>query len=278
MRIVSLSPAITELLHAAGLAESLVGCTAACPPGAPVLRLGDHVDLPALCAARPDLVLTGLDDDPRHTLAADTLRAALQPSTQLSSFAPTTLDGVLQAWQHIGELTEKSTETTRIVGNLRIGVDKVTQLWATSSHNPTAVAVEMAATPVLAGRWVPELIQAAGGQPQLVDAAGVADGISWDDVVQVQPEMLLCMQCGSDVNAAVAAFVAQIQNDIWRELPATYLNQIICVDARLLMRPGLQLLAGVQMLAGLLHPNRVPPPEAAQAVRVQPFPLDRLVF
>lgn len=126
-------------------------------------------------------------------------------------------------------------------------------------HRPSVVVVAATQPPTSHPQITAAMIEAAGGRPALDDADVVS---SWDDVVWVQPEMLVLALPGHTLDEIVAAFTAVADLPVWRDLPATYLNQIYAAV------PGPQTADAVELLAGLLHPDRCTPPTAEQARRI----------
>ncbi len=279
MRIASLCPATTEIVCALGLRDALVGRSHACDYPADVAMVPivskpqdmhpcapAGVDIDALLAVKPDLILT---DDP-----AISLQMATNSPTALC-LNPGTLEEVFGSILCIGDVTEKQGDSKAIVGNLRIRVDKVKQLWATALHNPTVAAIKWLEPLQFSSKWMPDVIACAGGQHVLGVVGHDPTRTSWDALIHGQPEMIVCMLCGLGVNEAVAQFIPQVGNADWRDVPATYLNQIICVNGNgPFGRASPRIVDGIEILAGLLHPNLLPHPSMLQAKRVQPFPLN----
>jgi hypothetical protein len=126
-------------------------------------------------------------------------------------------------------------------------------------HRPSVVVLAATQPPALHPHVTAALVEAAGGRPAL-DEADVVN--TWDDVVWVQPEMLVLALPGRTLDEIVAEFTAIADMPVWRDLPATYLNQIY---AAILSSQSSDV---VELLAGLLHPDRCTPPPAAQARRI----------
>ncbi|WP_419189064.1 ABC transporter substrate-binding protein [Stieleria marina] len=76
----------------------------------------------------------------------------------------------------------------------------------TASRRPSVVLLEWIDPPFSAGHWNPELVRLAGGD----DAIGVAGqhsvGVTWDQIVAADPDVIVLACCGFDVD--------RIQQDI----------------------------------------------------------------
>ncbi len=76
----------------------------------------------------------------------------------------------------------------------------------------------------------------------------------WEEVAAAQPEVVIVMPCGYD--AARALVEAEDFADPLRTLGA---DQVVAVNASAFFsRPGPRLIDGLEVLAHILHPDRVP--------------------
>jgi iron complex transport system substrate-binding protein len=96
--------------------------------------------------------------------------------------------------------------------------------------------------------------------------------VSWDDVADAAPEVVVAMPCG--LYAPEAA--AQARRELDR-LRATGAARVVAVDAASsFSRPGPRLVDGVELLAHLLHPERAAaPPGIAHEVVAELSPAPR---
>lgn len=121
---------------------------------------------------------------------------------------------------------------------------------------PRVLALEWLDPPFVGGHWVPEMIEAAGG----TDAIGVARAKSrtaeWDELAAAEPEVVIAMPCGWDSSRARSEALKN-----WDQIEALGPARIVAVDAAAsFSRPGPRLVEGTELLAHLLHPDRVDPP------------------
>ena len=131
-----------------------------------------------------------------------------------------------------------------------------------AQHHPSVVVLAMLQPLMRHTQITSAAVTAAGGRPALDDDDALN---SWDDVVWVQPEMLVLGLPSRSLDDAVEAFVAIADMPVWRDIPATYLNQIYVADL------GDSLIDDIELLAGLLHPNRCDAPAPERARRVSPL-------
>ncbi|GIV83883.1 MAG: cobalamin-binding protein [Candidatus Roseilinea sp.] len=237
---------------------------------------GLHPD--RLDAAKPDLILTQELCDVCAVSYA-TVRAVVRDlghkwegSAQVVSLEPTDIEGIFQTILTVGELTGTNAVAKARVRALRDRLDRVREALAGIAHRPTVAALEWLDPPFAPGHWVPEQIEIAGGNPVLGRKGKPSFRCTWEDVARTQAECVIAMPCGFDLAGSVREFQKAATHEAWRDLPATYLWQLYAVDATsYFSRPGPRVVDGVEILAGLLHPNRWPTPGPDRALRVNDF-------
>ena len=234
MRVVSLLPAATEIVAALGNQSLLVGISHECDYPASVLHLprvtttpidieasgaaidaevrrlsqaGEPViaiDESALRQLAPDLIITqdlcqicAVSDGQVYRLAA-----SLQPAPRVLSLSARNLAGVWRDIRAIGAALQLSDDAEELVLGLQSRLR--TLALEPSAHSPRVLCIEWLDPLYLAGHWVPELVATAGG----VDV-GAAPGsrsarAEWADLTSLEPECLLVMLCGFDIERSRA--------------------------------------------------------------------------
>ena len=105
----------------------------------------------------------------------------------------------------------------------------------------------------LGGHWVPQMIELAGGLDVLGMPGERSRVAEWSEVREAGAAVAVCMPCGYGLEGAeeqVDAHPAVFELDA----------AIYAVNASAhFSRPGPRLVDGVEVLAQILHPDRVPP-------------------
>jgi iron complex transport system substrate-binding protein len=287
MRIVSLVPHATELLFALGAGEELIGVTHECdhPPEVLAIRRMTRDALPAgldageidaavrertlagesiyvldeeaLSALEPDLIVTQALCPVCAVSYSEVQRLALSIDSRPRVLAldPTSLEEVLADTATVAEAIGRPEQGAALLARLRARIERLGRALADVAR-PRVVALEWLDPVYAAGHWVPELIALAGGQDPLGRAGEPSATVSWDSVREAQADVLLAMPCGYD--APQALLEAQAQTPTLAHLGA---RQVFAVDAAAFFsRPGPRLVDGLELLAGILHPDRVPGP------------------
>lgn len=287
MRVVSLVPAATEMVHALGAADLLVAVThdddfppAVCSlprvtrstlPAHATAREIDalvreagargestfHLDERALRDARPDVILG-------QTLCAvcavtlDRIPASFERPPEIVPLDAASLEGMLVDVRRVGTAIGREREAERAIADLRRRLRTVGDRVQGLARSRVA-CLEWLDPPFNAGHWVPEQVRIAGGEDVLGEPGERSREIAWSDLRAARPQIVIAMPCGWDARRAARE----------AELASVGDARVIGVDgAAYFSRPGPRLVDGVELLASILHPGRVAPPEGALAIAV----------
>ena len=292
MRIVSLLPAATEICFALGLGNDVVGVSPECdyPPAArrlPALsralldyegkssaetsrmvgeRLASgralyEIDEEGLRTARPDLILTqGLCEV--CAPAADNVRsmaAQIPTKPEVVSLDPHSLNDILGDIRRVGDACHVEDAADSVVVGLQARMDAVGERAAKVRERPKALCLEWLEPPFVAGHWVPEMVDLAGGMDVLGRAGQQSVQVDPKTIALSAADVAVLMPCGFHIDRArkEAARVATIPG--WRDLPAVRRDHVWLVDASSYFnRPGPRVVDGLEILAHILHPETFP--------------------
>ncbi|MGA7363197.1 MAG: cobalamin-binding protein [Candidatus Dormiibacterota bacterium] len=288
MRIVSLLPSSTEICFALGLGQSLVGVTHECdfPPqatyktvmtrnllqleGATPSDIDRHVrealhegsslyalDQEALRRARPDVIITQELCKVCAVAYRQVLDAArlLPGRPQILSLEPHNLADVLRSFTDVGQVTGARERAAELVRGLWARLDAVRGA-VTGKDRPRVVCLEWLAPLMVAGHWVPDQVDAAGGIDVLGEPGARSRVVSPDEVIAAQPEVILSMPCGFRLEESLAQLQRLAEFPGWKKLPAVKSTQVYAVDGSWYFnRPGPRVVDGIEMLARILHPE-----------------------
>jgi len=296
VRIVSLVPHATELLFALGLGDQVVGVTHECdhPEEAQDLpQVTRDVLEPGLAPAAVDAAVRArteagesiyeLDDELVRELepelivtqalcdvcavSVDEVRALAQElpgPPRVISLDPTTYGETVADMRTIAQATGAKDAALDLIARTARRAD-VVRLAVRGAPRPRVAALEWLDPVFVAGHWTPQLIEMAGGEDVLGFPGERSRQATWDEVAAAQPEVVIVMPCGYD--AARALVEAE---EFGGRLRAVGADQVIAVNASAYFsRPGPRLVDGLELLAHILHPDRVPQaPAEALAVEL----------
>jgi iron complex transport system substrate-binding protein len=279
VRIVSLLPSTTEILFAIGAGDDVVGVTFECDhpaqareravvstsamPGglAPAaidafvsaaLARGEdlyHLDQDALRHLDADLVVT---QDLCAVCAVDvtTVDSALDYlgcRAEVLTIDPHTLDEVVDSVAVLGKASGRTGAALAVVDDLRTRLDAVRSRVA-GRPRPRVALLEWTDPPYAPGHWIPEMIEAAGGESVLGAPGEKSVRTTWEAVHASRPDLVVVAPCGFDREGAQAQADAIVDR-----LPTGVRVHAVDADA-MWARPGPRLVDGVEELAGVLHP------------------------
>jgi len=106
------------------------------------------------------------------------------------------------------------------------------------------------------GHWVPEMVRIAGGVDSVGREGTDSVRVSWSEVLDFAPDVLVVMPCGfhlADAHKQAALLPAMPG---YRDIPAVKNGRVFVVDASsYFARPGPRVVDGTELLAHLTHPE-----------------------
>lgn len=115
---------------------------------------------------------------------------------------------------------------------------------------------------------MPELVRIAGGEPVLVTSSERFRTVSWDEIEAANPEVVVIMPCGFDVERTVKELGDDHTAAAVRRLSTTPAGRTFIADGNAYFnRPGPRIADSAELLGALLHPDRFPTPSVSAAVR-----------
>lgn len=291
MRIVSLLPGTTEIVFALGLGEHLVAVSHECdyPPQArslPVITSSminhngvssaeiDHLvsgqlrnglsiyqlDHALLARLQPQLILTqALCEVCAVSFSqVETAARTLPNEPLLLSFEATRLAEIFGTVLAIGNATGVREQALELVASMQARVERVQQLTSQVAQRPRVAVLEWFDPLYGPGHWIPELVELAGGKAGLGEAGKPSRRITWDSVIAFAPEVIVLCPCGFTLEQTVAEAEAILPyRPGWTALPAVRNGRVFAVDGNAYFsRPGPRIVESLELLAGLIHPDR----------------------
>ena len=298
-RIVSFLPSATEIACALGLADSIVGITHECdyPPeikskpvvvrnALPIETMSQsEIDHAVAERMRSGQSLYQIDEEQLRRLAPDLILTqdlcqvcapsgnevsqvikALPHAPQILWLTPQSLSEIFDNVRELGVATGRSTEAEQLIAHCKARLEQLTERISNVAERPRVFCMEWLDPVFASGHWVPELVKLAGGSDDLGREGGESVRVSWDDVVAWNPEVLVIMPCGFNLQQTMQ----QIWNVFSRygsarrddsaprffELEAVRNGRVYAVDANsFFARPGPRVVEGAELLARLIHPE-----------------------
>ena len=190
------------------------------------------------------------------------------------SLEPTSLGGILETVDQVGEATGAQERAAAVVRELQTRIDRIGARAQTASGRPRVFALEWLDPPFTAGHWVPEMIRLAGGREELAREGRPSSQITWNRIADYDPEILVLMPCGFTLERTVEEFARVKLPDEWPGLSAARSGHVYAVNGSAYFnRPGPRIVDGLEILAEIMHPDLFPrtgPRKAWQRLEVDP--------
>ncbi len=260
-RIVSTAPSITEMLYALGLGDRVAGVTRFCryPPEAQLKpKIGDYVnpDLEAIAALQPDLVI--VQANPVH------LRERLENMhLRTIEVDQQNIAGIYESIRVVGEAAGVADRAAKLIESIRSGLEAIRARAAASPAVRTMFVVGRSVGRleglVVVGRasFLNEVIRTAGGENVFNDALAPYPGVSLEEVIARDPEVIIDMGDMSDTVGVSKQHLREVVA-LWNRVPsisAVKHRRVYAIAADMYMVPGPRVVDSARAMFEMLHPE-----------------------
>jgi iron complex transport system substrate-binding protein len=292
-RIVSLLPSATEIVCAVGMEAGLVGVSHECdwPPtvvGRPVLTRPKiapdrpsaeidrdvralvrtalavyDLDEEGLTRARPDVIVTQDLCDVCAVSYDDVLAAARRlthPAVRIVRLHPERLGDVWADIGRVGAALAREREAERCLAAMDARVAAVTAR-TVGGPRPAVLVLEWLDPPMVAGTWIPELVELVGGRPLVTRPGDRAPTLSRPELgaLSPAPDVVVVAPCGFPLERTqreLATLGALLEDLDW---PAVRAGAVWLADGNAFFnRPGPRIVDSLEILAACVHPTLCP--------------------
>jgi iron complex transport system substrate-binding protein len=220
--------------------------------------------------SEPDIILTQGLCDVCALDYNDVVQAArsLPKDPRIVSLDPHCLSDILNDVLRIGEATHRTRQAESLVQELKGRIKAVRDRTTGSVSRPRVACLEWFDPLYVAGHWVPEIVEIAGGNDILGTAGEPSAKIAWDAVIAAMPEILILMPCGFDLQRAFRESSLLKNRAGCQNLPAVRDGNIFAVSGTdYFSRPGPRLIDGLEILSQLVHPELFPTVISSELVK-----------
>ncbi len=288
-RIVSLIASATEIVHALEMGAHQVGrshecdfpdsvlslpiCTA---PTFPISGNSQEIDNRVKETLRKALSVYEVFDkvleqlQPTHIITqsqcevcAVSLREVEEAVGKRLTCRPTVVslqpDGLNEVWQDMGLVAFSlgiEAKGAELVESLSQQMDEISGRAQATSQRPRVACVEWLEPLMAAGNWMPELVELAGGENLLGESGKHSSWISWEELSQSDPDILVVLPCGFDMKRTREEMYWLTDRSEWSSLRAVQKGRVYVTDGhQYFNRPGPRLMESLQILAEIIHPE-----------------------
>lgn len=288
-RIVSLIASATEIVCALGFQDCLVGRSHECDYPRDILRLPvctrprfepegtsreiDErvkdvlrdglsvylVDRENLRSLRPDFIVTQTHCEVCAVSEKDVVAAVcdwVDAKPRVISLAPNCLEDVWADIRRVAEGLNRPGAGADVIGRLTGRIESIAAKARLQSRRPSVACLEWIEPLMAAGNWMPELVALAGGVDPLGKAGQHSPWLEWNTLRTVDPEVIIVLPCGFDLNKTRVEAPAFRKLPGWNELRAVRSGRAVLADGnQYFNRPGPRLVESLEILVEVLHPG-----------------------
>ncbi|MFC5282194.1 cobalamin-binding protein [Pedobacter alpinus] len=288
-RIISLLPAATEIICALGLADDLVGRSHECDFPAEIQNLpicseakfisgSDSakidaqvkeiltdalsiytIDKEKIQSLKPDVVITQSQCEVCAVSEKDVelaLADLIVQQTQLISLQPNTLNDILREIKEVAVTLGVEEKGNTLIEDLEERIDIVKHKLKFFPDKPTVAIIEWLSPLMVAGNWIPELVQIAGGDSILAENGKHSPFVEWQQIYDENPEVLIIAPCGFSINRTLQEIDLILNLPGWRDLNAVKNNRVYIADGNAYFnRSGPRIVDTIEMLAEMITPK-----------------------
>jgi iron complex transport system substrate-binding protein len=256
-RIVSTSPAVTEMLFALGAGDRVVGVTEQCdyPAGVSGRRKIGGFWTPSVervLGANPDLVIGQRGNPP------DFVKVLRKSGVPVFTTDPKTMEGIFAAIRQVATVTGEASEGEKLIGTMEARLAPVRERVGRIPQNERKTAfLVLQVSPLWtagSGTFLDDAIQAAG-------ARNVAHGVSgWrafgtESLLVADPDFIIASTMEGAPERMRDEIVA---NAVLKRLTAVKEDRVLLLEADPLLRAGPRIVEAVETMARAFYPARFP--------------------
>jgi len=287
-RIVTFLPSATELIYSLGADDKLFGVTHECnypseaktkprvissvfdPASMSSKQIDDKIcqlmtdgkeiynlNKENLLNAKPDLIISQniCEVCSAHTEHVKKAMEILEKKPEVYTMDPHDVNEILVSIKDISKMIGKEKEGNNLVDSLSKRLEFVKS--KKFEERPSVVAIEWVDPFFTSGHWIPEMIEAAGGENLISTEKMPSRKMKLGEIKEANPDIIVMMPCGFDVKRTISEYNSVLaKNTDWNELEAVKENSVYAVDANsYFSKPSLRTITGIEVLASIIHPD-----------------------
>lgn len=179
----------------------------------------------------------------------------LKKDYSLISLEPESIEGVFENIKTIAKFTRREKMARAQISRLRERLKSV-KLKTQVFRKPTVLVIEWLNPIMIAGHWVPEMVETSGGKMLVSKKGEKSKKISWDEILNLNPDILIIAPCGFDIKRTKKELDLIRNKKGFKNLKAVRNKKVFLVNGDLyLTRPGPKLVEGIEIIAQILYPQ-----------------------
>jgi iron complex transport system substrate-binding protein len=167
---------------------------------------------------------------------------------------PHTVEDVFQNIVDVAKSVGKEDEGLQIKTSIQ---DRIEHIASTNKdENPKVICLEWLDPFYIAGHWVPQMVEFAGGINGISNTGERSRKIEFSQISQFDPDIVILLPCGFTVDRVLSEYVSLKRNEDWNSLRAVQRDMVFAVDAMsYFSRPSPRVISGIEILAKIFNPK-----------------------
>ncbi len=166
------------------------------------------------------------------------------------------LANLFESIRRIGDAVDRGERAADLVADLRERVDAVEARATEADERPSAAVLDWTDPVMVAGHWIPEMIDLAGGEYGMESAGAHSRPREWSEVREYDPDALVVAPCGFDLEQTRENLDDVTERPGWSDLTAVREGRVYLMDGHhYVNRSGPRLVDTLEYLAAVLHPD-----------------------
>ncbi len=182
----------------------------------------------------------------------------LNKNTKIISLQPNTLKDVFNDIKRVArELNIENKTNNNMIENLSKRLESIKKLSFKSKTKPKVACIEWIDPLMIAGNWIPEMVEIAGGDNVVGKTGKDSCWIKFNEIKKEDPEVIIFLPCGFNIEKTKNELKNFLkENNDWKSLKAFKNKKIFVADGnQFFNRPGPRLIESLEIFAEIIHPN-----------------------
>lgn len=209
---------------------------------------------------QPDIVLTQAQCQVCAVSLKDVeeaLENLLDKQAEIISVEPYTLGDIFKEITLIAEKLDAVPAGQRLIEELEERIDLIKHKLKFITDRPTVACVEWIDPIMIAGNWVPEMVEIAGGKPVLAVNGKHSPFITWETLRNEDPEVIIITPCGFSIERTLKEIDVMLSLPGFADLRAVKNNRLYIADGNhYFNRSGPRIVDSVEILAEIINPKQ----------------------
>jgi iron complex transport system substrate-binding protein len=175
---------------------------------------------------------------------------------KIVSLEPNSLADIFEDIDKVGTAIGDNQAAEKLSDEMHKRIDAIKTKAASLAKKPTVACIEWIEPLMAAGNWMPELVELAGGINLFGEAGKHSPWMTWEQLVEADPDVIVVCPCGFDIKRTMEEMNLITDKPEFHNLKAAKTRRVFVGDGnQFFNRPGPRVVESLEIMAELLHPS-----------------------